>query len=180
MKAAANWWAGLSTWRPEWTPSFIVRTLALVGCLCAVALATSAAGRAELMVNDRFSTSFSVFNPCANGGVGEEVLFTGEFAFLNVVTDNENNFVYAARLLVSGEAVGLVSGDQYRYQVVSAPDPYKISSQNGQAQFTTAANSHLVNLGSGEDAFLHQTFHITYTANGEVSAEVGNVSSGCR
>ena len=108
-----------------------------LGGIFAVALtalvAAATPAQAEVLVNETFPVSFTVFNPCALGGVGEEVLVTGDQQALFRVTENENNRSVTALLRTKATGTGLVSGDTYQVIDVRLPDPFKVSLENGQA-----------------------------------------------
>jgi len=156
------------------------RIMGLLGCMCVALAATATPSRAELIQNQRFPVSFTVFNPCANGSVGEDVLVTGEVHVLEVATVNDNNRAVAFLDAFALSGVGLVTGDEYRVIQTFLPDPFKASLQNGQGEFTTISNFLIVGPGPGNNFQIHETFHFVFNANGEATAVVTNSAVECR
>jgi hypothetical protein len=156
------------------------RITGLLGCMCVLVAATATSIRAELIQNQRFPVSFTVFNPCANGSVGEDVLVTGEAHILEVATVNDNNHAGAFLEAFALSGVGLTTGDEYQVIATALPDPAKGSFQNGQGEFTTIENFLIVGPGSGNNFQIHGTFHFVFNANGEATAVVTNSTVECR
>ena len=123
------------------------RILGLATCLCKLLAISATPSRAELIQNERTPVSFTMFDPCANSGAGEDILFTG---------------------------------DEYRLHFVGHPDPFKISRQNGQSEFSSLSTLVIVGPGPGNNLLAHGVSHLTVNANGEVTATFTRRTSECR
>jgi hypothetical protein len=121
-----------------------------------------------------------VFVPCANNGAGETVLLTGDLHVLMHVTESSSgNFhvkVHFQPMGISGE--GAVTGDQYHGTGVTQEE----FNVNGPLPSTDTFinNFRIIGQGPGNNFLVHQTFHITINANGEVTAFVDNFKSECK
>jgi hypothetical protein len=138
---------------------------------------------AQAAVEENISTSFdgfTVFVPCANGGTGEEVVFTGNLHTLITFTINGNNVSGKYHFQPQGlSGVGTITGDKYRGTGVTQ-GTFKGSLQNGQYQQTDVNNFRMIGQGKGNNFLVHSTFHLTISAKGAVTASVDQVSEECK
>ncbi len=127
---------------------------------------------------ERIPIELFVFVPCANGGSGELVYLAGSLHVLYHITLNDRGGYHAKSLAepqgVSG--VGLTTGDRYVGTGVTQ-DQF-----NGTVgyEFTYINNFRIIGQGKGNNFLVHETYHVTVNANGEVTAYVDNFSVGCR
>jgi hypothetical protein len=121
------------------------------------------------------------FVPCANGGAGEDVALSGTIHEVYHVTFNSNGGatikIHDNPQGVSG--VGLTTGAKYQATGVTQ-DIFNVSGNNGQYSETYINNFRVVGQGPGNNFLVHETFHITFNANGELTAFVDNISTTCR
>ena len=121
------------------------------------------------------------FVPCANGGVGEFVLLEGDLNILVHLTISDAGTVsmetHAQPMGISG--TGLVTGDKYQGTGVSLAH---VSIGPGGLPFedTLIENFRVIGQGPDNNLLVHQTLHITVNENGDVTAEVTNISVECR
>ncbi len=117
-----------------------------------------------------------VDNPCA----GESLLLTGSLQLLVHTTGDASGGFHVVRQTsyhgVGG--VGLTSGRQYRATgaeqasfTIRGPFPFVA---------TTAVNIHLVGQGPGDNYLLHGLLHLTFNANGELTATAFDAGYECR
>lgn len=118
-----------------------------------------------------------VFVACAANGAGEWVELTGTLHFLfHTTIDNQGGFHSKFHFQSRGiTGLGLTTGD--KYQGINVLQ----GTTNGNVGFTQTLenNFRIVGQGPGNNFWLHQTIHVTFNANGEVTASVENVRSGC-
>jgi hypothetical protein len=154
------------------------RILAL--CAIAVMLVSVTAAPAAVTTNDKQTTAFSVFVPCANAGAGESVDGTIDLHTLITSTVNGNNvsgkFHFEPQ---GGDLVGSVTGDKYQPTGVTQ-DHFKGSLQNGQFTETFVNNFRIIGQGPGNNFLVHEVFHITINANGDVTVNHDRVSVDCK
>jgi hypothetical protein len=128
--------------------------------------------------------SFGAYIPCANGGSGEWAVVTN--AELHVVTHT----VYDAGggLHVSGhfqpirnwDGIGQVTGDVYQATGLSREN-FNFDLNDGLPYEETFVNNlRWIGPGPGNNLLIHTTFHITFNANGTVTANVLNASTDCK
>ena len=154
------------------------RILALSAIAAAVVGVTVA--QAAVTVNDRQTVPFSVFVPCANGGAGESVDGTIDLHTLITFTINGNNVSGKGHFQPQGgDLVGSVTGDKYQPTGVTQ-DHFKGSLQNGQFNETFVNNFRIIGHGSGNNFLVHEVFHITINADGDLTVIHDEVSVDCK
>ena len=150
--------------------------------LCAIASAVVGVTTAQAAVttNETQTISVSVFVPCANGGAGEITSGDLRLHVLTTLTVNGNNvsgkFHYQPQ---GGSLVGETTGDTYRATGVTQGH-FKGSFQNGQYTETFVNNFRMIGPGPGNNYLVHETFHITINANGDVTVNHDNFSVECK
>jgi hypothetical protein len=136
--------------------------------------------QAAVVVNDSVNINLAVFVPCANGGAGEVVDLNGplhELITFNVNGNKVSGTVHFQPQGISG--VGEVSGDKYQGTGVTE-DHFTGPSINGQFTFTFVNNFRIIGQGPGNNFLIHENFHLTINANGEVTASHDNFSVECK
>ena len=127
-----------------------------------------------------FDSDSVVFVPCADGGVGEFVHLTGKLHILGTTTINGNNFSGTVHMQPQGiSGVGLTTGDKYHATGITKGS-FKGSVVNGQYQESFENNFRIIGQGPGNNLLVHQTIHITFKANGEMTASVENIKMECK
>lgn len=137
--------------------------------------------RAETeIINERFLIELLVFVSCADEGAGELVLLEGTLHSLFHVTINGNNFKVKVHDQPQGiSGTGLTTGDRYRATGVTQ-QTFGGSFVNGQFSDTYVNNFRIIGQGPGNNFLVHEKFHITLNAKGELTASVDNFSVECR
>ena len=121
-----------------------------------------------------------VFVPCANGGAGELMEVSGPLHVLSQLTiSNSGNVVLYSHFQpqdISG--TGFVTGDKYQGTGITQSmntfkTPFPIT-------FTFVNNFYMIGQGPNNNFKVHETFHFTINANGEVTAFADNFSVTCQ
>ena len=128
-----------------------------------------------------FSTSFpidTVVNvPCANGGAGEDVHITGTIHDLFHITVDAAGGLHVKThdnpQDVTG--VGLTTGASYQGTGVTQQE-FDVTAGE---QDTFVDNFRIVGQGPGNNFLVHETFHLTVNANGDVTVVFDNLSVDC-
>ena len=156
------------------------RVAVLVGLVAATALVGASAAQSQVMVNDSIPLSLTVFIPCANNGAGEDVILNGELHVLITLTVNGNNFSGKDHFQPQGlSGIGTVTGDKYQGTGVTQ-DQFGGSFQNGQSEQSFINNFRMIGQGPGNNFLVHENFHLTFNANGDVTAVHDNFSIDCK
>jgi hypothetical protein len=130
--------------------------------------------------NVKFPVTIGVFIPCAAGGAGEWVLLSGNMHSLSHTTVNGNNFRTKIHNQPQGiTGTGLTTGDKYQGTGVTQ-ETFGGSFVNGQFSDTFINNFRIIGQGRGNNYLIHQLFHVTFNANGELTAFVDNFSAECK
>jgi len=154
-----------------------VTTLASIGAVLAV---LAAPVQAEVVVNESIDLNLVVFVPCAKGGGGELVDLNGPLHTLITFNINGNNFSGKSHFQPKGiSGVGLDTGDKYQGTGVTQ-NHFKGSFNNGQFNATFVNNFRIIGQGPGNNFLIHENFHLTINANGEVATTHDNFSVECK
>jgi hypothetical protein len=152
-----------------------VATLGLIGVL---GVAPALAKATTFTDNVRVPTEIFVFVPCARGGAGEFVQLSGTLHILFVTTiDDKGGFHSKFHFQPQGiSGTGLITGDKYQATGVTQ------GTFNGKVGFeeTFVNNFKIIGQGPGNNFLIHENFHITVNANGEVTALVDNFKVKCK
>jgi len=145
----------------------------------AMVLLVAGSGSAGVLVNVAlpFADTFSV--PCANEGAGEDVAVEGFLHVLITETVDRNGVVHTTShfqpMGISG--TGLTTGDSYqatgitRDQINGTEPPFEITFVN---------NFRIIGQGTGNNLLIHEVFHVTVKANGELTVFVDHLSAECK
>jgi hypothetical protein len=118
--------------------------------------------------------------PCAAGGAGEVISISGDLHSLFHLTISESGNIHVKQhsqpMGVSG--VGLTTGDKYQGTGVTQQS----QSINGPLPqtFTSVNNFRMIGQGPNNNFLVHDNFHVTINANGELTAIHDNFSIECR
>jgi hypothetical protein len=130
--------------------------------------------------NIKIPLNILVFVPCADGGAGEFVELTGNLHILSHTTVNGNRFNVMSHFQPQGiSGVGQSTGDRYQGTGVTQ-ERFGGSFVNGQFSDTFINNFRIIGQGPGNNFLVHQTFHLTVNANGEITTFVDNFKSDCK
>ncbi len=150
--------------------------LALV--IPALTLGTTSLARAEVTSNLSVPIDFSVYIPCADGGAGEVVTLSGDLHTLLRYTESASGTIHAASHFqpqgISG--VGETTGDKYQGTGVTQDE---FNATVGTEE-TFVNNFRIIGQGPGNNVLVHSVFHITFNANGSITALVDRLSVDCR
>ena len=121
-----------------------------------------------------------MFVPCANDGLGEQILGTGTVKASITTTVNKNNihliFTYNPQGIT---AVGQSTGTTYHVTGVTRQDVnMSVAEFPWIATFVNRAR--LVSEGSGGDMFFYLTSHLTINANGTTTVIFDDINITCR
>ena len=121
-----------------------------------------------------------VFVPCANAGAGELIEVSGPLHVLSQLTiSNSGNVVLYSHFQPQGiSGTGFVTGDKYQGTGITQSmntfkTPFPIT-------FTFVNNFYMIGQGPNNNFKVHETFHFTINANGEVTAFADNFSVTCQ
>ena len=130
--------------------------------------------------NFQFDYAFTIFIPCANGGAGEDVVFSGTLHALTHLTVNDNSFTFKSHFQPQGiTGVGSVSG--VKYQATGETQSTDSGTFfNGTYTSVYVNNFKLIGQGPDNNFFDHDTFKITVNANGTVTVERISVKVDCK
>jgi hypothetical protein len=146
--------------------------------IAAALLLTPTAAQSAVVLNESFPVTIEVFVPCAAGGAGELVVLEGNLHGLITVTENANHLSIKTHFQPQGiSGTGLTTGDKYQATGVTQ-DHFKIGI--GAETFTFVNNFRIIGQGPGNNFLVHQTFHLTFNANGQLTATVDNFSVECK
>ena len=152
----------------------------LVALSSVLALSVVAVAQAEVVQNVSVPITISILIPCANGGAGEIVDFTGDMHLLASITINGNNVSGRAHFQPQGlKGIGQITGDRYN-AVGMTQESFKGSLQNDQFTQTFVNNFRLIGPGPGNNLQIHENAHMTINANGDVTALIDNFSVDCK
>ena len=143
----------------------------------AVVSSSSGAPASSFTVNSVFPIDLAVFVPCANGGVGEDVLLSGNLHDLIHVTVNDNSVHVKTHDQPQGiSGTGVVTGDKYQATGVTQ-DEFNTSFG---VEETFINNFRIIGQGPGNNFLVHENFHITINPNGTVTAFHDNFTVDCK
>jgi len=126
-----------------------------------------------------FPIEFAQFVPCANGGAGETVMLSGDIHDLFHITMNGNRFKVKVHTQPQGiRGVGMTTGDNYRGTGVTQ-ETFGGSMVDGQGSSTFLNNYRIVGQGPGNNFVIHEVVHLTFNAQGEITATVEHLSVTC-
>ena len=134
--------------------------------------------QAEVTTNLKVPVNIGVFIPCAASGAGEVVFLTGTLhVLLRLTIDNGGGIHAGAHFQPQGiRGFGQTTGDKYQGTGVTQNE---FNATVGVEE-TVINNFRVIGQGTGNNFLVHETFHITINANGDVTAFVDNLSVDCR
>ena len=144
----------------------------------ALTIGTTSVARAEVTTNFTMPVDIGVFIPCADGGAGEVVTLSGDLHTLIRYTESASGGIHAASHFqpqgISG--VGETTGDKYQGTGVTQDE---FNATVGVEE-TFVNNFRIIGQGPGNNFLLQEVFHITFNANGSITAFVDKFSVDCR
>jgi hypothetical protein len=158
-----------------WKFLFLTVTLILM-----TVLAVAPASAQATTTTNNFQTSIDIvaFVPCAAGGEGEYVFFSGTLHGVAVTTiDDTGTFHTVLHFEPQGiQGEGLTTGANYQWTGATQ------ATYNGLVGYenTFINNYRLIGEGTNNNLLIHQTFHATVQPDGEVTVFVDDYSVECR
>jgi hypothetical protein len=141
---------------------------------------TEKAAASQFTENVSVPIDLFAFIPCANGGVGENVQFSGNLHSLVHVTINDNRFTTKTQNQPEGlKGIGAITGDTYNATGVTQ-DTQNGSFINGSFTYTFINNFKLIGPGTDNNYLVHENFTVTVNANGTVVVTMDNFSVECK
>ncbi len=128
--------------------------------------------------NQKDPLDFSALIPCAAGGVGEIVDFSGTLHVLLHVTVNGTKVTIKQHFQPQGvKGIGETTGDVYNATGVTQD-----VSRSGTVGFTETFvnNFKLIGPGPGNNLLVHENLHITVNANGTLTVLKDHVTVTCK
>ena len=125
--------------------------------------------------NIQIPVVIEVFVPCANRGSGEVVSLAGTLHEVFHITFDAGGGIH---LKIHDQAQGISGFGQttgIKYQATGVTQQ-----QLSTNPFTFINNFRIIGQGPGNNFLIHQVFHVTVNANGEVTAFVDRASADCR
>ncbi|HEU4886578.1 MAG TPA: hypothetical protein VFV49_01745 [Thermoanaerobaculia bacterium] len=155
----------------------VKRTMTLMAAAMLVLLAAaSPAAAATQVIHDQ--DTFSVFVPCANGGLGETVDgFVKVQGVLSETSDGAGGVHFHFKFTLRGAGLGSVTGDTYRlHGDVPAFIIGNRLNDNAGGSFNAAIDYGVDAIGQGSASNFHSRARaqITVNANGVVTMEKGD------
>jgi hypothetical protein len=131
--------------------------------------------------NDFFPQSFPIFVPCAAGGLGEDVLLTGNLhQMLHGTASNTDNVVTTLHNNARLSGIGATTGDLYHSTVIDKSQIlFHFFHRQGQV-FTDVFTIRMIGQGSGTNFVIRQLIHFTANANGSGTASVDKLTVDCK
>jgi hypothetical protein len=152
----------------------VVSALALAAGLLTLALMAKSAKAQGTDFNFSEPFTFSFTNPCT----GEQVTGEGTARIVGNFTDDASGgFHFQAQTSTSGSGVGSPSGATYIVTGVSH-DAINVRDNEYPVAFTMVQRTQYIRQGEDmpeDDLVFDMLFHFTVNANGEVTAEVGDI-----
>jgi hypothetical protein len=147
-----------------------MRRLCMVAATMALAV-LAAAAPAGAAVEDNESiplNDFEVFIPCANGGAGDTVTLNGRLHVLLTFTINQNH-VSGTDHFQPQDLSGTDTEGHVYHGVGLTRSGFSGSLVNGQFTETDVNNFYIVGTGGAPSYKVHETFHFTVNAKGDVT-----------
>ena len=152
----------------------------ILGLVVIVMLVVGAPAHAEVQTNASIPIEVTVFVPCAADGAGESVTLTGDLHVLMSLTVNNNHVSFHAHVQPQGvSGTGSVTGDKYQgtgatnFNLEADVDEFPMNA-------TVVNNIRVIGQGPGNNLLVHENFHVTFNADGTMTAFVDNFRAECK
>jgi hypothetical protein len=155
------------------------RLLVVIMAAIAGLVATAAPSNAAVVLNDiRVPVSDTLFVPCANGGVGENVNITAESHILVSATLNGNNVSVGLHWNFDGTGAGADTGATYQFSnVANLRESGNL--QNGRFTASLSQDIKVTGQGSAPNFTLSVVSHIQVNADGTTTVLFETVKAVC-
>lgn len=116
--------------------------------------------------------------PCANGGLGEDVVLSGTLHVLTHITlSNSGNLTLKTHFQPQG-ITGLGQSTGAKYQGTGVTQD--ILHLSFGETYTLVNNFRMIGQGPGNNFTLHETFHYTVNANGTLTSLHDSITADCK
>lgn len=136
-----------------------------------------------LTVTNNYEVPYEMYPwiPCALDGNGEYIHLTGRLHILEcIIFDNVGgNHVKIHYQPKDLKGTGLESGDKYQGTGVTQ-ETQNLNGIEFPYSYTYVNNFRMIGQGKGNNYLVHETWHITINANGDLTAFVDNWSVECK
>jgi hypothetical protein len=150
------------------------------GIVIVLLVLTVGSATAATTTNENIPLDMWVWVSCANGGSGEGVYLTGTLHVTSQWTISANTVHYAAHFQPMGvSGYGQFTGDKYQATgVTSFSDTFHV---DGFPYAVTYMNNfRIIGQGPGNNYLVHENFHVTINAKGDVTTQVDNFRAECK
>ncbi len=160
-----------------------IYTCSLILSMCGLLQSTSAAAQAITdTTNLSIPFDLTLFIPCANDGAGELVQLSGPLhaLFHNTISPN-GRITFKFHFQPQGiRGMGQTTGDRYQ----ATGETQGTTTFDGVSGFpfetSFVNNFKIIGQGPGNNFLVHENFHVTINANGELTVLVDNFSIACK
>ncbi len=142
-------------------------------------LDVSPSSATNVIINEQVPFNTVFFVSCANGGAGEAVVLSGTLhVLIHETVSSSGNFHLKLHFQPQGvSGTGLATGDSYRATGVTQEH---FNFNQLPINDTFVNNFRIIGQGPGNNFSVHQTFHITINANGELTSFQNNFKADCK
>lgn len=155
--------------------SHVTRAMTLAGAVLLVLATAAPAMAATQVIHDQ--STFSVYVPCANGGLGETVEGLAKVRVVIIETeDAAGGFHGHFNVKLQGAGFGQVTGDTYRFH---SDIPFIFFTRfndtaGGAENFALDYSVDAIGMGGAPNFHLRVRAQVTINANGDVTMEKGD------
>ena len=148
----------------------------MVSALCLV----SGAARAAVISNTNVPVSLDVFVPCGTDTGGQLVHLEGPLHILLTLTVKDRTHA-SGKAHYQPQGISGVTATGTKYQATGVTqEEFEVNFLNGQATHTYVNNFRIIGQGPGNNFLVHENVHLTFNANGILTAVVDNFSIDCK
>ena len=143
-----------------------------------IVLLVSPTGNATVITQTVTPLATLVTVPCAAVGAGEMVYLTGDVHAVFAVTYDANGGQHVTTHInnVGVSGIGLITGNKYQ---ATGGDSFVSNDGGPGSEFTFVNNFGLTAPGPGNNLRVHELIHATLNANGELTADIVNITVDC-
>lgn len=131
---------------------------------------------------DTAPVSFSMDVPCAAGGAGEEVYFSGNIHTVSNITLDGSGGFHSENHVNASEisGVGVTTGDKYQATSATNETRYLSGQVGAEYEYTYVSSFQIIGEGTAVNFLVHYRYHLTVNANGEWTADFSNYRAECK
>lgn len=143
---------------------------------------TYAAAASTFNLVQEVPVAYAEFVPCAAGGTGEVLDFSGTLKeFIHGTLTGDGRVIFSAKMVPNLVGVGQTTGSEYRLVgETGTTQVYPIDTNNPSEKWIMTEHFNLVTPGEGNVAVNMTVFHEIGNANGELVNTVDRVTVECR